>query len=149
MIVAIPIFIGLANKAVRETRKQYSKASVDRSEAMAEATFYVALFAPMNKLPKHHYIPVFYLKQWSGPDGRVTAFRRPHGDKVVATPKPPSHTGYVRGLYWLDGAADPDMANRVETLIMGRIDHNAALAHLCLSEIKHAHTDDGVRQEMA
>jgi hypothetical protein len=29
----------------------------------------------------------------------------------------------------LDGAADPDMANRVETLIMGRIDHNAALAH--------------------
>jgi len=83
----------------------------------------------MKKLPKHHYIPVFYLKEWAGSDGTVTAFNRPHGNKVVATPKPPTHTGYVRGLYWLDGAADIDVANRVETLVMGRIDHNAAIAH--------------------
>jgi hypothetical protein len=78
------------------------------------------------KLPKHHYIPVFYLKQWTK-DGRVTAFRRLHG-KVVATPKPPTHTGYVRGLYWLEGA-EPSLANRIETLLMGRIDNNAAIAH--------------------
>jgi len=78
------------------------------------------------KLPKHHYVPVFYLKQWSK-NGKVTAFRRLH-DKVVATPKPPTHTGYVRGLYWLEGA-DPALANRIETLLMGHIDHSAAIAH--------------------
>jgi hypothetical protein len=58
------------------------------------------------KLPKHHYIPVFYLKQWAGPDGKVVAFRRPHGDRVVATQKPPTHTGYDRGLYWMDGGSE-------------------------------------------
>ena len=78
------------------------------------------------KLPKHHYVPVFYLKKWAV-DGKVTAFRR-YQDKVVATAKPPTHTGYVRGLYWLEGA-DPAVANRIETLLMGRIDHNAAIAH--------------------
>jgi hypothetical protein len=82
----------------------------------------------MNKLPKHHYVPVFYLKQWVGADGKLVAFTRPHGDKVVATPKPPTHTGYVRGLYWLEGS-DPEIANRLETIIMGRIDSNAAIAH--------------------
>jgi Protein of unknown function (DUF4238) len=81
------------------------------------------------KLPKHHYIPVFYLKQWAGPNGKITAFRRPHGDRVVATPKPPTHTGYDRGLYWMEGMKDPDASNRIETVVMGRIDHNAAIAH--------------------
>jgi hypothetical protein len=81
------------------------------------------------KLPKHHYIPVFYLKQWAGPDGKVTAFRRPHGDRVVATRKPPTHTGYDRGLYWMEGMKDLDAANRIETDVMCRIDHNAAIAH--------------------
>lgn len=78
------------------------------------------------KLPKHHYIPVFYLKQWAT-DGKVTAFRRLN-DKVVATPKSPSLTGYVRGLYWLEGA-EPGVANRIETLLMSPIDNNAAIAH--------------------
>ena len=30
---------------------------------------------------KHHYLPVFYLKQWAGPDRRLCEFSRPH--KVV------------------------------------------------------------------
>ena len=80
------------------------------------------------KRPKHHYIPVFYLHQWTASDGRVTAFKRHYGDKVVATPKPPTHTGYVRGLYWLEGAG-PEIGNRLETIIMGNMDSNAAIAH--------------------
>lgn len=80
----------------------------------------------MKKLPKHHYIPVFYLKQWA-PNGRLTVFKRPH-DTVVATETTPKHTGYVRGLYWLEGA-DPIVANRIETIVMGQIDNNAAIAH--------------------
>lgn len=80
-----------------------------------------------HKLPKHHYIPVFYLKQWAAIDGTVTAFRRPYRD-VVATPKPPTHTGYVRGLYWLDGL-DPVAANRIEDMVLSPIDNNAAIVH--------------------
>jgi hypothetical protein len=49
---------------------------------------------------------------------------------VIRVPlQPPTHTGYIRGLYWLDGAANPEVANRIETVVMGRIDHNAAVAH--------------------
>ncbi|UWU66112.1 DUF4238 domain-containing protein [Bradyrhizobium sp. NC92] len=82
------------------------------------------------QLPKHHYIPVFYLKEWASPiDGRVTAFRRPFGDQVSADRKSPKHTGYDRGLYWLDSAPDRESANLIETLVMGPVDHNAAIAH--------------------
>lgn len=83
---------------------------------------------PTPDLPKHHYVPVFYLKQWTGPNGRLIAFRRPFGDKVVATPKPPKKTGYVNGLYWLHGI-DPAVANAIEEIVMGHIDNNAAIAH--------------------
>ena len=27
---------------------------------------------------KHHYLPVFYLKQWAGKDGRLCEFSRPY-----------------------------------------------------------------------
>jgi uncharacterized protein DUF4238 len=27
---------------------------------------------------KHHYIPVFYLKQWAGADGRLCQYSRPY-----------------------------------------------------------------------
>jgi hypothetical protein len=84
---------------------------------------------PPMKLPRHHYVPVFYLNEWAASKGRVTAFRRYHGDKVVATQKPPTHTGYDRGLYWLEGAEDVEAANIIETLVMGPVDHNAAIAH--------------------
>ncbi|MCC8954395.1 DUF4238 domain-containing protein [Bradyrhizobium sp. Pear77] len=81
------------------------------------------------KIPKHHYVPVFYLKQWALSKGRVSAFQRFHNDKVVATQKPPTHTGYDRGLYWLQGSDDDEAANTIETLVMGPVDHNAAIAH--------------------
>lgn len=47
---------------------------------------------------KHHYIPKFYLRQWTGPDGLVCEFSKP-----FKTVKPkrvhPDGTGYERGLY--------------------------------------------------
>lgn len=55
------------------------------------------------KLPKHHYIPVFYLKEWARPDGRLTEFSRPTGKDVIPRRTSPKGTGYVRGLYRLDG----------------------------------------------
>jgi hypothetical protein len=58
---------------------------------------------------KHHYIPIGYLKQWAGPDGRLCEFSRPYSIKPGVTKpanvpvKPrmthPDGTGYIRGLY--------------------------------------------------
>ena len=43
---------------------------------------------------KHHYSPAFYLKRWTGPDGRVCEMRKwPHG--VVDRRKHPNATGFV------------------------------------------------------
>src|SRR3954447_16382409 len=98
----------------------------------------------MKQLPKHHYVPVFYLKEWAVLDKKVYAFKRVHGNKVVATPKPPTHTGYHRGLYWLEGA-DPEISNRIETILMARIDSNAAVAHQIILANKIADLQKVVR----
>jgi len=36
---------------------------------------------PGNGQPRdHHYIPVFYLKQWTGPNRKVIEYSRKHGN---------------------------------------------------------------------
>ena len=61
---------------------------------------------------KHHYIPVFYLKQWAGPDQRVCEYSRPY--KIVKPKRVhPDGTGYVRGLYTVPGA-EPNVAEFIE-----------------------------------
>jgi hypothetical protein len=86
----------------------------------------------MPKEPKHHYIPIFYLKQWAAEDGRLVEFcRRYQG--VVPRPTFPGGTGYVRGLYRLPDAA-PGEEYVVETKLMCDIDNWAAktLQHLMI-----------------
>src|ERR1700733_3903475 len=56
----------------------------------------------MSDPEKHHYLPVFYLKQWAALDGRVIRYYRPHRE-VVAHQIAPKYTGYEQGLYSLDG----------------------------------------------
>jgi hypothetical protein len=34
--------------------------------------------AAAGKGDKHHFIPVFYTKEWGGPDGRVCEYSRPY-----------------------------------------------------------------------
>lgn len=52
---------------------------------------------------KHHYIPVFYSKRWTGQDGRLCEYSRPY--KVVKPRRTfPDGTGYARGLYTLPDA---------------------------------------------
>jgi hypothetical protein len=74
---------------------------------------------------KHHYIPVFYLKQWAGPDGRLCEFSRPY--KLV---KPrmthPSGTAYVPGLYTFDDLS-PQEANHLEQIFFAFADDRACL----------------------
>jgi hypothetical protein len=53
----------------------------------------------MPKEPKHHYIPCFYLQQWTDAGSRLIEFSQ-QGPNRIAKPRPtsPRGTGYVRGL---------------------------------------------------
>jgi hypothetical protein len=52
---------------------------------------------------KHHYIPVFYLKRWANPQGKVIEFSRPFGNQVKPQAKHPNATGYRERLYEMQG----------------------------------------------
>ena len=56
----------------------------------------------MSKGPKHHYIPVFYLKQWARDKGRLCEFSKPH-DRVKPRKTYPEGTGYVHDLNTVEG----------------------------------------------
>jgi hypothetical protein len=81
----------------------------------------------MSKEPNHHYIPGFYLEQWTDPKSRqlVEYCRRYKG--VIARPTFPAGTGYVPGLYKLPGAPQGD-EYIIETKLMSSIDNWAARA---------------------
>ena len=73
---------------------------------------------------KHHYLPVFYLRQWSGEDGRLCEFSRPYG-AVKPRLTHPDGTGYVRGLYRIDGLP-PETMNVIEAQFLKPTDGLAA-----------------------
>ena len=80
----------------------------------------------MSKLGKHHYIPVFYLKQWTGSDEKVCEFkRRYHG--VQPRRVHPDATGYVHGLNTVSGLP-PSNADFLETDFMQLADNYASRA---------------------
>lgn len=94
-------------------------------------------FSAMSEPDKHHYLPVFYLSQWAGSDGKVMRYHRPVA-KVVAHPIAPRSTGFERGLYRLDGYA-PDQRNAIEKSFMAPVvDDPAAQALRVLIERDHA-----------
>ena len=74
------------------------------------------------KLPKHHYIPVLYLKQWTV-DGRLIEFSRPFS-RVEPRPTAPKGTGYKRGVYRLRQSAG-EVAEFVEREFMAQVDNLA------------------------
>jgi hypothetical protein len=79
----------------------------------------------MSDPEKHHYLPVFYLKQWAALDGRVIRYYRPNSE-VVAHPIAPKNTGYEQGLYSL-GGYNPEQRNIIEKNFMApQVDDPAA-----------------------
>jgi len=78
----------------------------------------------MSKEGKHHYIPIFYLKQWAGDDGRIYEFSKPY-DRVKPRHVHPDATGFVHGLYTVPGLP-PDQAQYVEKQYMQETDDWAA-----------------------
>lgn len=82
----------------------------------------------MSEPEKHHYLPIFYLKQWANRDGKIIRYYRPHND-VVPSPISPENTGYEEGLYGLEGIAPEDGKNRIEKKFMSPfVDDPAAKA---------------------
>jgi hypothetical protein len=91
------------------------------------AAFRTAIQCAMPRSQKHHYIPVFYLKQWADIDGRLCEFSKPH-DVVKSYRKYPDATGYMRGLYTFSGLP-PAAANFLENVFFLRSDDGAAIVH--------------------
>jgi len=80
----------------------------------------------MSKNGKHHYIPVFYLKKWTGPDGRLCEFSKPY-DRVKPKRIHPGGTGFVHGLYSI-ADLPPELAQVLEKGFMKTTDTLAANA---------------------
>jgi hypothetical protein len=80
----------------------------------------------MSKDGKHHYIPVFYLKQWAGGDKRICEFSKPF-DRVIARRKHPDGTGFVHGLNTIPGVAAHD-TQYLENVFFKFTDNYAAIA---------------------
>ena len=99
----------------------------------------------MSEPNKHHYLPVFYLNQWVGSDGKVFRYNRPHRE-VVATPIAPKNTGYERCLYRLDGYV-PEAMNSIEKKFIAPIvDDPAARALKVLTEGDNSKLTPELRQ---
>jgi hypothetical protein len=73
---------------------------------------------------KHHYIPVFYLKQWAGADGRLCEFSRPYRE-VKPRRVHPDGTAYVCGLYTAPGLR-PQLAEYIERRFLLKSDSLAS-----------------------
>jgi hypothetical protein len=82
---------------------------------------------------KHHYIPVFYLKQWTGADRRLCEYSRPYN---VVKPKRtyPDATGYARDLYTV-ASLPPEMAQIVEKTFMKTTDDFASQAMRAMLQV--------------
>jgi hypothetical protein len=80
----------------------------------------------MSKEGNHHYLPIFYLKQWAGSDKRLCEFKlRYH----CVLPKRvfPAATGYVQGLYSIEDT-NPEVVDAIETKFLMPADGLAAEA---------------------
>ncbi|MBY5868786.1 DUF4238 domain-containing protein [Rhizobium leguminosarum] len=74
---------------------------------------------------KHHFLPVFYLKQWAErPGGMITEFCKPYGNQVKTRRKHPEGTGYIKRLYAAEGP--DDLAYEIESDFFSPVDSQAA-----------------------
>lgn len=82
----------------------------------------------MNNNPRdHHFIPVFYLKQWaSSATKKVIEYSIKHGN-LVAKAVGPKKTGFQIDLYSFP-ELPPDIAQHMEDVFLRKSDNEAALA---------------------
>ncbi len=73
----------------------------------------------------HHFVPVFYLKQWAT-DGKLIEYSIKHG-KFLSKPVGPRGTGFERDLYTFPGLPE-EIASFLESVFLQRNDHGASQA---------------------
>ena len=76
---------------------------------------------------KHHYLPIFYSKQWAGDDGKVVRFHRPY-QTIIDRRIAPAGVGWKEDLYKVDGLIGPDQ-QALEVQYFSRLDDVAARVH--------------------
>jgi hypothetical protein len=74
---------------------------------------------------RHHYIPEFYLRQWTSEKGQLTQFSKPYLDKVVAKRVYPRQTGFQDRLNDLEGLPEAER-HQLETHFYSPVDSAAA-----------------------
>jgi hypothetical protein len=82
----------------------------------------------MQQPNKHHFLPVFYLKNWARTsDGKVVEYSKPYKNKV-APPRfvHPTATGYFSRLYEMSNVL-PAKKHAMEVLLFSPIDSHAAI----------------------
>lgn len=79
----------------------------------------------MQRPEKHHFLPVFYLKQWANPDGKIVEFRKPYGPIVRPRRLHPEATGWVKRLYLAEKVHN-EPAQDFETTFFSPVDSSAA-----------------------
>lgn len=78
-----------------------------------------------NKPNKHHFLPVFYLRQWAGLDGKIVRFTKPHGGVVKPRRVHPDGAGYIERLYAIQGVP-VGVKEDLETEFLSPVDSRAA-----------------------
>ena len=91
-------------------------------------TMYPLMSAAPNRAWRHHYVPQFHLRRWTGSDGMLWRYeRRP--DRVLRRRTAPRATAYERELYTTHELLFPEEASDVlETDFFSRLDSDAAIA---------------------
>ena len=91
---------------------------------------------------KHHYIPVFYLKQWvKSEKAQLCEYKLITGYGVKPRRTAPKGTGYQTDLYRINGVPD-EVAQHFEKRFMQRVDGRASQALEALIS-GHANNLDG------
>lgn len=81
----------------------------------------------MSQPRDHHFIPVFYLKQWANADGKLIEYSRPYRNKIVPKLVGPRSTGFQSDLYAFPNCP-PEIAQYLESQFLMRTDNLASLA---------------------
>jgi Protein of unknown function (DUF4238) len=89
---------------------------------------------------KHHYIPVFYLRQWASADKRVCVMRKVQSGLWVDRLSPKG-TGYKKDLYRIENVS-PELAQSFESEFLKLTDTHASEALAKLLHRGSTWTDD-------
>lgn len=118
---------------MREGRRRRRKILQDRV-SVHTASWHTGTLAPvvnsdrMSTPRDHHFIPVFYLKEWAGPNGKLIQYSRPHPRKFAIKPVGPRATGFETDLYGFPDLPN-ELAQFLESKFLARTDELAALVH--------------------